>query len=114
MTAKWDIRKIYLYLVSFATLMMMIFGIIQFLQGIVNLTYPNPSPTYSELEMKYNRPDGKALTAAEIKQRTEADRAQQRYYEVRSMINSLIMFIVALPVYMYHWRKIGKTEVNLI
>lgn len=111
MTSKWDIRKIYLYLVSFATLMMMIFGTVQFLQGIVNLSFPNPGNTYYELEMKYG-PNDKAdkPSPAELKERAEAEKAQQRYYEIRSMINSLILLLVALPVYLYHWRKIQSSE----
>lgn len=111
MTGKWDIRRIYLYLVSFATLMMMIVGTVQFLQGIVNITYPQPGPTYTELEMKYPPNDNiKKLNTEEIKERAAVERAQQRYYEVRSMINNLILFLVALPVYLYHWRKIQTSE----
>lgn len=111
MTGKWDIRRIYLYLVSFATLMMMIMGTVQFLQGIVNLTYPNPGPTYYEIEMKYGPRDNvNKPTPAELKERAEADKAQQRYHETRSMINNLILLLVALPVYLYHWRKIQASE----
>lgn len=111
MTGKWDIRRIYLYLVSFATLMMMIVGTVQFLQGIVNISYPQPGPTYSEIEMKYSPNDNvKKPTPEELKERATAERAQQRYYEIRSMINNLILFLVALPVYLYHWRKIQTSE----
>ncbi len=110
MTGKWDIRRIYLYLVSFATLMMMVFGMVEFLQGIVNLTYPKPGPTYYEIEMKYGPNATDKPTPAELKERAEAEKVQQRYYEIRSMINSLILLLVALPVYLYHWRKIQSSE----
>lgn len=118
MAGNWDIRRIYLYLVSFATLMMMVFGTVQFLQGIVNIAYPNPqaSPLYSDVKMKYTevaRNDPK-LTEVEINKRIAEEQAQavksQRYYEIRSMISSLVLFLVALPVYLYHWRKVQKTE----
>ncbi len=113
MTGKWDIRRIYLYLVSFATLMMMIFGTVQFLQGVINVAYPHPGPSPSEIKMRMG-PDGQPkLTEAEIKKQMEEERASQRYYERRSMINNLVLFLVALPVYLYHWRKIQKSEVQL-
>lgn len=114
MLGKWDIRRVYLYLVSFATLMMMIFGIIQFLQGTVNLVYPSPTSSYPEWEMKFRTAEpGQGPSEEEIKKQVEAEQVRQRYYEVRSMINNLILFLVALPVYVYHWRKIQRTEIQI-
>ena len=118
MAGNWDIRRIYLYLVSFATLMMMIIGTVQFLQGVVNLAYPNPQPgpMISEVKMSYSDAvkNNPKLTEADIQKQVEEERVQaaksQRYYEIRAMISSLVMFVVALPVYFYHWRKIQRTE----
>lgn len=118
MAGNWDIRRIYLYLVSFATLMMMVFGTVQFLQGIVNIIYPNPEPgpIISDTKFRYseavkNNPE---ITEDEVKKQIAEEQAQavrsQRYYETRSMINNLLLFLVALPVYLYHWRKIQKSE----
>lgn len=111
MAGNWDIRRIYLYLVSFATLMMMIIATVQFLQGIVNIAYPDPG-YYSEVRMKYAGPEGKEpqISEADLKKEMEQERVRRRYYDMRSMINNLVMLGVALPVYMYHWRKIQRTE----
>lgn len=121
MAGSWDIRRIYLYLVSFATLMMMIVGTVQFLQGVVNIAYPNPEPGpgYADVKMRYSdaAKNNPQITEAEINKQIAEEQAQaaksQRYYEIRSMIGSLMMFLVALPVYLYHWRKIQKSETTL-
>ena len=118
MAGNWDIRKIYLYLVSFATLMMMVIGTVQFLQGIINIAYPNPQPgpMYSDIKMRYTETakNDPKMTEAEVKKLIAEEQAQaaksQRYYEIRSMISSLVLFLVALPVYLYHWRKIQQSE----
>lgn len=118
MAGGWDIRRIYLYLVSFATLMMMVVSTVQILQGVVNVAYPNPQPGpfYSEVKARYSdavKNDPK-ITEAEIKKQIDEERAQaqsnQRYYDIRSLINNVVMFVVALPVYLYHWRKIQRAE----
>lgn len=111
MAGNWDIRRIYLYLVSFATLMMMIVGTVQFLQGVINVVYPDPG-NYPDVKLRYAdmaKSDPK-ITEADVKKQVELERAQRRYWDIRNMINSLIMIGVALPVYMYHWRKIQQTE----
>lgn len=107
-----------MYLVSFATLMMMVVGTVQVLQGVVSIGYPNPQPgpMASEIRMRYAdmaQKDSK-ITEAEVKKQVENERAQaiknQRYYDVRSLINNIVLFGVALPVYLYHWRKIQQSE----
>ena len=125
MAGNWDIRRLYLYLVSFATLMMMIVGTVQFFQGVVDFVYPNPVPDtfYPEYRTKYedmakNNPkisdeEIEKIMAEDKKLAEEARiRAQesQEYYRIRSMVNNMVLVMVALPVYMYHWRKIQKAE----
>lgn len=123
MAGNWDIRRLYLYLVSFATLMMMIFGIVFLLQGITQFIYPEPGPYYPEIVNKYdelakNDPkisaEEKEKLVAQEKQLAEESRIRaeksQEYYRIRSIINNMILVIVTLPVYMYHWRKIQKAE----
>ncbi|MCL4441488.1 MAG: hypothetical protein M1609_13125 [Firmicutes bacterium] len=114
MAGNWDIRRVYLYLVSFTTLMMMVFGTVMFFQGVVNLVYPNPQNSY---ETKFSRPvpaekggGGLQLTDAEIKQQAKQEQAQARYYQIKQMIDSLMLLIVALPVYLYHWKKIQRSD----
>lgn len=125
MAGNWDIRRLYLYLVSFATLMMMVFGTVFLLQGISQFIYPEPGPDfyYPEIVNKYdelakNDPkisaEEKEKLIAREKQLAEESRMRaeksQEYYRIRSIINNMILVIVTLPVYMYHWRKIQKAE----
>lgn len=110
MAGNWDIRRIYLYLVSFATLMMMIFGTVTFFQRVVNLAMPNPDVYYTPAKMA--PPEGETVKQSEeeIKKQNEQEKERQRLYAIRDMINSLILVGVALPVYLYHWRKIQRAE----
>ncbi len=110
MAGNWDIRRIYLYLVSFATLMMMIFGTVTVLQRGVNLVMPNPDVYYTPV--KIAPPEGEKVIQSEeeIKKQNEQEKERQRLYAIRDMINSLILVGVALPVYLYHWRKIQRAE----
>ncbi len=111
MAGNWDIRRIYLYLVSFATLMMMIVGTVQVLQGVINLAYPEPGPSSYEMRMKYPDPQQTPkLSEAEIQAQAEQEQARQHYYQIRTIINNFVLLIVALPVYLYHWRKIQRSE----
>lgn len=111
MAGSWDIRRVYLYLVSFATLMMMVVGTVFMFQGVVNLAFPNPQAEY---ELKMQRPvpekSGITLRDEEIKEEARQMQAQQRYYQIRQIIDSLIAILIALPVYLYHWRKIQRSE----
>lgn len=123
MKSNWDIRRIYLYLVSFATLMMMVFGTVSAVQGAINLAYPNPVPYYPETPAKYAdvaRNDPK-LTDAEIKSQIATDKKQaeenrknalksDRYNRIMQIINNFALLAVASPVYFYHWKKVQRSE----
>lgn len=111
MAFNWDIRRLYLYLVSFATLMMLIVGAIQTVQATLNFVYPEPTATVYPEKVPI---DTTNLTPEEIKKRAEYERQRletnQKYWQIRNLINSLAMMGVALPVYLYHWRKIQNLE----
>lgn len=100
MAGNWDIRRIYLYLVAFATLMMVVIGAIRVVDAVVNIAYPEPPP------IVYKDPNSTQPSKEE--QQLELER--QRYYKIRELISSLAMVGVATPVYLYHWRKIQRTE----
>ncbi|MHB8171777.1 MAG: hypothetical protein ACYDG6_09560 [Thermincolia bacterium] len=114
MAGSWDIRRIYLYLVSFATLMMLIVGTVQVIDAGVEFIYPDPNvgvTPYYEKEMAKNNP---TLTKEEI-QKIQAEEKQraiasQKYWQVKRLITSFSLILVAFPVYLYHWRKIQKVE----
>lgn len=110
----FSIRQVYLYVVSFATLMMLIVGTVQLINGLVDLVYPDPAayPQMSEIKIRALEMQAKdpSLRAEDIEKQylEEAGRqaAVQRHYRIKRFINSLALVAVSLPFYLYHWRKI--------
>ncbi|NPV92494.1 MAG: hypothetical protein HPY50_17150 [Firmicutes bacterium] len=103
------VRNVYLYAVCFATLLMMVIGLIQAADGLFGVIYPPPppdTPIFWEKEM----PSGTTLEQAQEQGRLNMEAQQKRdhYYQVRRIVESLIMCFVALPIYLYHWRKIKE------
>ncbi|MHB1127834.1 MAG: hypothetical protein ACYC2T_12940 [Bacillota bacterium] len=109
MRITWNIRNIYLYLVAFVTLIMVIVGSARLIDGIVGIVYlPPESPAPIESKV----PDGSNLTDAEWEARQlkeqQANIQRERYYGLRRTLESGALILVALPFYLYHWRKIQK------
>ncbi|MFZ5641085.1 MAG: hypothetical protein ACOY4Q_10405 [Bacillota bacterium] len=50
----------------------------------------------------------------EIKKQEEEQKAtwesNQRYWRIRRLVESFALIVVALPTYLYHWRKIQRVE----
>ncbi|TEB04588.1 hypothetical protein Psch_03348 [Pelotomaculum schinkii] len=114
--SRWNIRQVYLYLVSFATLMMLIVGSVQLIMGVVDLVYPDPTKgmgyydtkiRLSDMQQKYPN-----LTQEEFEKQLQEEKQNQeaawRYQRIRRFINSLALVVVSLPFYLYHWRKIQR------
>lgn len=105
----WSVRTIYLYLVSFVTLMMIIWGTVQFINVMVAFAYPPPiySPTPADLKIQaanQNVPIEVVQEQARIEEQRQLQQA--RYDRARRTAQSLALLLVAVPVYLYHWRKI--------
>ncbi len=117
MQAKWDLEHVYFYLVSFIALILIIIGAVTLVQaGIAYITpvYDNYSPfdqpaPYMELG-EWEREFGPELIEEE--KARYADINRNNYYRslLRDTVRGLVFVIVALPVYLYHWRKIPKLE----
>ena len=113
----WDIRRVYFYLVSFTTLIMIIVGTSMFIRSLVDVVMPPPmyKPTVVDMKMRIAElQKGNGLTAAEAEKivqeennRMEIDQKRSR---VRSLLNSISLLVVATPIYLYHWRWVVKTE----
>lgn len=111
MKREWNLRNIYLYLVSFVTLMMIIAGTVQLIRATVHLLYP-PPPYYAgpvEIKMRMGDPDV-SPELIEEQARLERERQEQhlRHEQARRLAESLALLAVALPTYIYHWRKIQQ------
>lgn len=113
---QWNIRQVYLYLVCFATLMMLIIGLVQLIMGVVDLIYPDPNiaPRYLDTKMRVSemQRNNPSITQEDlekqIQEENERQVVSQKYYQVKRFINSLALVVVSLPVYLYHWRKIQR------
>ncbi|MHB1044208.1 MAG: hypothetical protein ACYC0Q_15410 [Eubacteriales bacterium] len=109
---RWNIRQVYLYLVCFATLMMLIIGSVQLIMSLVDFVYPeqvyipDAKLRYAEIQKD------PGLTKEEIDRQVEEERQRSELAmersRVRRVINSVALIVVSLPVYVYHWRKIQR------
>lgn len=95
------LRQIYFYVVSLVTLFIVLWAIIGLGQHIVNLALPEPvvQPTPIQAPDGTTQPSGATLPDNYF-----------RIQELRGIINSSITIVVALPLYLYHWRLARKTD----
>jgi len=102
------LRNIYLYLVSFVTLMMILGGLIFTVQNVMDVIFPtdyyyesypiDKNGELSEEEKKINEENRKR---AEENRRTESK---------KNVAKSIAVVAVALPTFLYHWRKIESEK----
>lgn len=102
------LRSIYLYLVSFVSLMMIIMGVIFTVQNITDVMFP--TNYYYEMYPAEKTGD----LSEEEKQQYEEN--QKKYYEntivesKKNVAKSVAVVVVALPTFVYHWRKVEKEK----
>ncbi len=118
MKRKWSIHQIYFYLVCFVTLIMVISGITSVVRAGIQIVIPIPDSERSyfdrpmvELERyQANSALPKEVIEEEAARREAFNQSQNKsaaYYGPWLMvINGLIQILVAVPVYLYHWRRI--------
>ncbi|MBV1856072.1 hypothetical protein [Catellatospora tritici] len=96
---RMTLRNLYLYLVCLITLIISIFAAVSLVRGTVELLYPDPGYGY------YGVPDNKI--SPEEQQRLEQQaKDSQRRNSVLGLVSSGTMLLIAVPVYIYHWRRI--------
>ena len=103
------LRYVYLYLVSFVTLMMILFGFIFTVQNAVDLIFPAENYSYP---IPY-RENG--ITEEEIKMYEENQQRElqnQINRNRKDVVKAVSVVFIAVPVFVYHWRKI-ETERKL-
>lgn len=109
MKKEWNIRLVYLYLVSFVSLMMLVIGTVQLIQAAVEFAYPPPVYYPGPLEVK-ERAANQNLPADVLEEQARLERERQErqaeYQRARQLAGALSLLVVALPLYRYHWRRI--------
>lgn len=102
------LRNIYLYLVSFVTLMMILGGLIFTVQNATDVLFPTNYyyETYP-VDKTGNLSDEEKKIIEENQKRSEENR---RTESKKSVAKSVAVVVVALPVFIYHWKKIEKEK----
>ncbi len=115
MSTGWHPKNIYLYLVSFVTLMMIIFGLVAFLNNLARVVFPVDYyhyPTLMEIEQEYNTSNTDATPQAELErireERISLEGERNRAWRLRELIGTLTVWLIPIPFYLYHWRRIRK------
>lgn len=108
----WTLRNIYFYLVCFVSIILIIIGLITFFHSLTNLFFPTDIYYPSKIESlnKYNENLGitKEEFQASIEEERKINEERERNRKIRDCIANFSMFAVALPFYLYHWRKIQQ------
>ena len=104
------LRNVYLYLVSFVSLMMILMGVIFTVQNITDVVFPT---NY------YEMPPIEKTGGLSVEEQKVYSENQKRYEENRGMeskknvAKSIAVVVVALPTFAYHWRKVEKEKNEL-
>ena len=99
---RFSLRNVYLYLVCLITLVVSLFAAVNLVQSTVGLLYPDPG-YYGLYEPLGN---GNDLNEAEIARQEELAQDSQRRQEVLGIVSSATTLLIAVPLYVYHWRRV--------
>jgi hypothetical protein len=115
MTQGWQFKSIYLYLVCFVTLMMIVFGLIAFINNVTRFVFPVDYKihlTLMDLEREYINTGGNVPPVSELEEireeRLQTQRETNRAYLLRDLLGSLAVWLIPIPFYLYHWRKVRE------
>ncbi|MHB1419044.1 MAG: hypothetical protein ACYCX4_05555 [Bacillota bacterium] len=107
----WEIRSVYLYLISFVTLILVIVNVVNLGRNLVDIIIQPPGYTTDIMEMK-SRADKDQVSFETIQQQAQLQQEMAdknaRYWAIKGVIESLASILVIGPVYLYHWRKIRQ------
>jgi hypothetical protein len=112
---RMTLRNVYLYLVCLITLVISIFAAVSLVRSTVELLYPDPGyygyvPRCAEGKPgQVCTPAEEAAFAQEQQRIAKLTRDSQRRQAVLGIVGSATMLAIAVPVYLYHWRRI-QTE----
>lgn len=117
------IRNVYVYLVLFATLMMVIGGSVAAFMATADIIAPTPHyqtfEDFKNMGFEKNYPDSEnrqepKLTEPELRKKYDAMVAEYKFNQVERAKNSLIKsfgwIIIPLPVFIFFQRRLLKTN----
>jgi len=99
----WTPRNIYLYLVCLITLVITIFALTNAVRSTVELAYPEPT------RFAVPRLPEEANGDPELEeQQAELQRQWSQRQAILSLVGNGALLAVSVPLYLYHWRAIGR------
>ncbi|MDD2234688.1 MAG: hypothetical protein PHZ11_06455 [Desulfitobacteriaceae bacterium] len=112
------IKKVYLYLVVFTTLMMTIGGGVAAFMAIADMVAPTgyyqTFEDYKQISREKLDPESKNLTEDQIKERYDmmvaGEKERQSDRATNSLIKSLGWIIIPFPIFIYFQRKLRVKE----
>lgn len=128
------IRIIYLYVVSFVTLMMIVGGFISTINAIATYLWPNnynyyyttyDTQTYNldkqrilndstltapQRNDQISAIDDKYATILQNDSQEKIREENERNSRLKNIFTSLAVLLVSIPLYIYHWRRIEKEK----
>ena len=95
-----DWRSLYIYAVCLITLLVVLFSTVSLINSIMNAIFPDPAyiDVYANPESK---PSAELLAQQEKSNQIRA---------IKSIFTSFSTVAIALPLYLYHWRWVRKTN----
>ncbi len=111
MKLKWNIEQVYFYLVSFIALILLIAGVVNLTRTAIAYATPEYHADYyipfagQNLD-QWEEEFGPELVEEEIKRYELIRMENHRRSLVRDLLGGFSFIVIALPVYLYHWRKI--------
>ncbi len=115
MKLKWSLEQFYFYLVSFIALILIIVGAVNLTRtaiAYVAPVYQDYNPFLYEDLTSWEEEFGPGLIEQEKARFDAISRENYRRRLMRDLFGSAAFLVVALPVYIYHWRKIPSLEDN--
>ena len=113
----WDVRQTYYYLVCFATLLMVVIGVVQSVRAGVDLALPEEGyqppifEMHAQVQARFGMADS-TYTREELQQMAHEEAARQarimQRRALRQFLSSLAFVLVAAPIYFYHWRRVRR------
>lgn len=111
-------KSIYIYLVLFATLMMVIGGSIGVFMTLADIVSPAPYyqsfEEYSQLKFQLEGEDPGELSEEDLRisynAMIEREKEQSQQRSINTLIKSLGWVIIPLPVFLYFQRRLNRKE----
>lgn len=122
----FDIRRLYLYVVSFATLLMIIFSGAQLIRATAEMIVSPPTPYTPYVDRaipepvppdapsgtppRKPTPEEEAERRRQAEEQAERARQERRHFAIMRVVESGALFLIAAPLYVYHWRLIRRED----